>query len=453
MTDARAQLDRYLSDQAMDLTDHDDLPPPRDELRACVVIPVYDELDDLPDVIRSLERASRSPEIFEVVVVVNNASNAPEDKVKANQKTITFLEDGITTAFPLHVIDRSTPGRAYEPDEAGVGRARREGCDLATARLREVGRAKDGLLPNLDGDSPVAPRYIDDVLAEFNERPEMLAGVCRYRHPIPENPEHAEAIVTYETWMRYFSTALTWTGTPYAFQSIGSCMVLTARGYAVADGMPQLEALSDFYMLQKIAKVGGFGAVRQLTRPFVHPSARPSPRVPRGTGPSVTQRMDGGGDKFDFVEPPEAFAQLRRLFRTVRDGYDDPVLLRDVASPRLLAAFLEEQQAWDTIDKLRENAPSPDHFERQFHTWFDSLKIVKFANDTRRELGGAWIMDALPVILEGVGLDVLSQEVPQVTAEDVGLGQRRRVLDLLRTHEMALAHHPRASEETSSPER
>ncbi|MGM0557596.1 MAG: glycosyltransferase family A protein [Myxococcota bacterium] len=443
MSDAQTQVDRYLRDQALELPDAGSLTPPRPELRACVVIPVYDELENIPDVIRSLEQASREPECFEVIVVVNNASDAPAARVQANQETIRFLRSEIVTAFDLHVLDRSSPGAAYDPDVAGVGRARREGCDLGLMRLQEVGRAEDGVLPNLDGDSPVAPRYVDDVLAEFDEQPDMLAGVCRYRHPIPDNPAHAEAIVAYETWMRYFAAALTWTETPYAFQSIGSCMALSAHGYALADGMPQLEALSDFYMLQKVAKVGGFGAVRQFTRPFVYPSARPSPRVPRGTGPSVTQRMDGGGHKFDFVEPPQAFRQLRGLFRAVRDGYDAPQVLREAGSVDILADFLDEQDAWATFDKLRDNAPSADHFERQFHTWFDSLKIVKFANDTRRELGGAWIMDALPIVLEGVGLPMLVDDIPAVDEDEATLEQRRAVLELLRTHEMALAHHPR----------
>jgi hypothetical protein len=443
MNDPDGQLARYLDEQALEIPDADELLPPRDELRACVVIPAYDERENLPDVVRSLERASVDPEVFEVIVVVNNAADAPEDKVRENLDTIAFLRSEITTAFRLHVVDRASPDKAYAPDVAGVGRARREGCDLALRRLHRVGRAADGVLPNLDGDSPVAPRYVDDVLAEFDEQPDMLAGVCRYRHPIPDNADHAEAMIAYETWMRYFAAALTWTETPYAFQSIGSCMALSARGYALADGMPQLEALSDFYMLQKVAKVGGFGAVRQLTRPFVYPSARPSPRVPRGTGPSVTQRMEGGGDKFDFVEPPQAFRQLRRLFRAVRDGYERPEVLRDVGSAGLLGDFLDDQGAWDTIDKLRENAPSSTHFEQQFHTWFDSLKIVKFANETRRELGGAWIMDALPVVFDGVDLSILAGEIPAVEADEVTLEQRREVLELLRTHEMALAHHPR----------
>lgn len=443
MTNAADHVARYLAEHALPIEDAHELLPPRDELRACVVIPVYDELDHIPDVIRSLERASRDPESFEVIVVVNNASDAPEEKVRANRETIDYLRSGITTAFALHTLDRSSPGKAYDPEVAGVGLARREGCDLALQRLQAVGREEDGILPNLDGDSPVARHYVDDILAEFEEAPEMLAGVCRYRHPIPDRTDHAEAIVAYETWMRYFAAALTWTETPYAFQSIGSCMALSARGYALADGMPQLEALSDFYMLQKVAKVGGFGAVRQFTRPFVYPSARPSPRVPRGTGPSVTQRMGGGGDKFDFVEPPQAFRQLRRLFRAVPGGFEQPERLKSAGEQEVLDDFLEAQDMWETVEKLRQNAPSPEHFEAQFHRWFDSLKIVKFANETRRELGGAWIMEALPVVLEGVGLPTLAEDIPAVDEEDVTLDDRRAVLDLLRTHEMALAHHPR----------
>lgn len=438
MNKATRQLDRYLARRAVDVPEVDTLPAPDPALRTSVVIPVYDELEALPGVIESLGEASESPRSFEVIVVVNHVAGASADKVRANRETLRWLRGARRWGVAVHAVDRCMPGREYSPGASGVGRARREGCDLAMHRLRAVGRAERGLIANLDGDSPVAPGYIDHLHAEFDAAPGMLAGVCRYRHPVPDDEAHAEAIVAYETWMRYFAAALRWTGTPYAFQSIGSCMVLSARGYALADGMPQLEALSDFYMLQKVAKVAGAGAVRQLVGPRVYPSARPSVRVPRGTGPSVIKRMGGQGDKFDFVEPPRAFEALRRFFAAVPEGFSAPARLEEAAGGDELRDFLAEQDAWRIFEKLREHAPTPAHFERQFHTWFDSLKIVKFANAARRARGGVWIMDALEVIL-GDRAHALGVELARVGAAEATLADRRAALEVLREHEVALA--------------
>lgn len=428
---AKKAISRYLDRHGHDVPEVDTLPAPHPELRASVVIPAYDELDNIGRVLGSLEAASATPEVFEVIVVVNNAADAPAEKVAQNQATLAMLRE-LQTAFALHVVDRSSEGRAYDPEIAGVGLARREGADLALERLAAVGRAADGLLPCLDGDSPVGPDYIDQLIAEFDAHPEMLAGVCRYRHPLPAEPEHGRAMAAYEAWMRYWEAAMRLIDTPYAFQSIGSCMVLTARGYALADGMPTLQALSDFYVLEKVIKVGGRGAVRQLEGPMVFPSARPSQRVPRGTGPSVRMQMETGTGRFEFAEPPEAFVALQKLFAAVEEGFARPAALREAVDDALLDEYLDEIGAWPTFAKLRDNAPNAEQFARHFHTWFDNLKIVKFANITKRRRGGVWIFEAARQIFERLGMDQVARAIPRQDAEEAGLEARLAFLEILR---------------------
>jgi glycosyltransferase involved in cell wall biosynthesis len=444
---------RYLERHAHDVPEVDTLSAPHPELRASVVIPAFDELDNVGEVIASLEAASETPEVFEVIVVVNNAADAPAEKVAANQATIASLE-GLEVGFALHVVDRSSPGKAYDPEVAGVGLARREGADLALARLARVGRGRDGLMPCLDGDSPVAPGYIDQIIAEFDAQPEMLAGVCRYRHPVPDegqerDEKHAQAIAAYEAWMRYWEAAMVLTGSPYAFQSIGSCMVLSARGYALADGMPTLQALSDFYVLEKVVKAGGAGPnqaspVRQLEAPLVYPSARPSERVPRGTGPSVRMQMETGTTRFEMAEPPGVFFALNSLFDAVHEGFRRPEALRnavdssDAYAPmlaKLLEEYLADINAWENFAKLRDNAPTAAHFERHFHTWFDNLKIVKFANIAKRSRGGVWIFDAVRAVYAALGIDVA---VPDVAAGEASVADWLELLDVLRGAELAV---------------
>lgn len=428
-------ITRYIDDHAVDPPPWIDLAPPDENLEICVVIPAYDELDNITAVVGSLHVDELSENAVEILVCVNEPADAPAAVAEANRRTVELLED-FDTPFPLHLFDCTGPDRAYPPDDAGVGRARRLLMDTALKRLHEVGRGDTGLMACLDGDSPPDPGYLDAVHAELRSAPsEALAAVCRHRHPIPDDPEHARAIVAYELWMRFFEAALHLTGTPYAFQSIGSCMIVSARGYALADGVPPREALSDFYLLQKVVKTGGRGSVVQLEAPLVRPSARPSRRVPRGTGPSVRATMHQEDDRFIRVEPPRAFAELGEFFSAVRHGFSAPAALREAASP-FLVEVLDRWNGWKTIDKLREHAPDAARFERQFHTWFDSLKVVKFANRSKERFGGVFAFEALRGILERAGEAEMAREVPRVGEDDADLEDWLGALRLMRREEL-----------------
>lgn len=447
---AEKTIRRYLARHAHVLAESATLAPPNPGLRASVVIPVYDELEHLGEVIESLGAASARAQVFEVIVVVNNAADAPARVVEANRATAAYLA-GLKTDFALHIIDRYSPGNAYDPEVAGVGLARRQGADLALARLVEVGQAAGGILPCLDGDSPVAPGYIDQIIAEFDANPGMLAGVCRYRHPIPpaSSPQarrHGRAIMAYEAWMRVYEAELMMLGSPYAFQSIGSCMVLRAHGYAQADGMPERQALSDFYILEKIVKTGGRGAVRQLEGPLVYPSARPSARVPRGTGPSVRMQIETGTSRFERIEPPQAFEALQGLFSAVATGFSQPDALREAVKDPLLREYLARHNAWSIFAKLRDNATTSAQFERQFHTWFDNLKIVKFANEYKRARGGVWVFDAARRVFERLGARdphflAVARAIPVVDEVEIRPEHWRALLEVLRQVELRI-HRP-----------
>lgn len=422
MTSASDTIARYLSRHAVDAATATTLPPPRDGLKICLVIPAYDELDTIADVIDSVAATELAPQTVEIIVCVNHGSQASREVKAANRATLDLLAD-LPTPFALHVIDRASEGREFVADAAGVGRARRLLMDLATARLFRAGAADDGLIACLDGDSPADPHYLDQIWQEMSARPLVLAGHCRYRHPIPDDGPHARAIIAYETWMRYFELGLHLTGSPYAFQSIGSCMVVTARGYAAADGVPPREALSDFYLLQKITKVGGADAVRQLATPLVRPSARQSERVPRGTGPSVRAAVEEKSKRFEWVEPPRAFLEMRNFFDALPAGFEDPKALRRAASP-FLSEILTRWKGFETLDKLRTHAPDARRFTGQAHRWFDSLKVVKFANRSKENWGVQSIFDAVAELYDAS------------YGQSIDIEDRRELLELLRAHEL-----------------
>jgi glycosyltransferase involved in cell wall biosynthesis len=381
-------MERYLKDHAEEYTET--LPSISADLRLCVVIPSLAERENIGKVLDSLpEKTDR----FEVIVVVNHKQGSPPEVVENNQGTIRDLSG---RALVLE--------RVFPPDVAGVGAARRAGMDLALRRLVAAGRPERSAIACLDADSPVDPGYVDGILSVFDSPDPPAAGVCHCRHPIPEEQKRARAMVAYELWLRYLVEGFSFCGSPYAFQTIGSCTVVSPAAYALADGMPRRQAGEDFYFLQKVAKVAGRVVDLDVT---VRPSARVSDRVPFGTGRAMRRCRDEGPEYYLNVEPPRAFQDLKRFFESSREGFIDPARMRQSASP-LLRTFIEKHGGWAVLEDIRKNSADPDHFAFAVHTWFDSLQVVRYARRCKAKFGGVWILDAFSDLGIDVGSDLVS---------------------------------------------
>jgi len=419
---AELSIERYLFEQAEQDDCCQDWPPPSKDLKLVVVIPALAESGSIGEVVESLPAGSRRKSEVEIIVVVNNSEDAPKEIVADNITTIEKLAGGTNKGIVLHVVDRATRGRAYPAAVAGVGAARRTGMDLALCRLSAVGRSANGLIACLDADSPVAPGYLDYILGHFDEEKPPLAAVCAYRHRLPETDEGSEAIIAYELWLRYIELGFRLCGSPYAFQSVGSCIVVSGRGYALADGMPRRKAGEDFYFLQKIVKVGGGAAVSRIDDAIVLPSARVSDRVPFGTGRAMRRCRGTGPREYLMAAPLEGFSELGRFFAAIGKGFKDPEVLRRSAVPPF-ESFLQACGGWRALDKLRTNNSDPGHFTRAFHVWFDSLRVVRYVNRRRREIGSRWIFSSIKECLERLGLSgaVSDIEVPADPGAEFGL--------------------------------
>ena len=366
-------IERYLKDHAEEYAEK--LPDPGRGLRLCIVIPALAERESIGAVLHSLpEKDDR----FEVIIVVNHKEGASAEIVENNAGTVQDISGRAL------VIERVFPD-----DVAGVGAARRAGMDLALRRLVKAGEPDKSAIACLDADSPVDPGYVEGILAVFGGDRPPAAGICACRHPIPEDEEQAKAIIAYELWLRYMEQGFRFCGSPYAFQTIGSCTVVSPHAYALADGMPRRQAGEDFYFLQKIAKV--FGRVVDLDV-VVRPSPRVSDRVPFGTGRAMIRCRDDGPDYYLQAEPPRAFSDLKEFFESSRDGFADPDRMR---ASELLGAFIEKHGGWAVLEDIRENSADAEHFAFGVHTWFDSLQVVRYARRCKAEYGGVWILDAL----------------------------------------------------------
>ncbi len=436
-------IERYLTRLACPPDPLDDIAAPASNLKLCIVIPAMAELDTLPAVLDSLIKNAHRLAEAEVLVVVNAPKNAPPEILANNLETLAILKKHQKNSpLTVHTIDRTSPGRAFSPDKSGVGHARRAGMDIALRRLNSVGNAlrtknkkfdNGGIIACLDGDSPVGPGYIDHLLDAFGDK-KHLAGLCRYRHPLPADPDHAFAMVTYELWLRYGELCLRHARSPYAFQTVGSCTVITALGYAMADGMSRKQAGEDFYMLEKLIKVGGPDSIARLDHILVEPAARFSKRVPFGTGVAVSELAADGeiGDvarrRYQFMTPVSAYTELGAFIDALPRAHTNPDALERHLAPTVFA-FLDTINGRTAIEKLRKNHASTDQFTRAFHTWFDALRTKQYGHFAREFLQEQWIFDAFSELLGPAN----TADLPRITPENAPLAHQILWLERIRS--------------------
>ena len=366
-----------------------------------VVIPALAEKENL---FQTLETLAHNPaddlQRTLVIAVINNrpASLSEASDIKNNEETLAILdaarrgerppelEGALQRGLRMAYIDASSPGRALS-EKGGVGSARKIGLDWGLRVLSESS-ARPGLLLSLDADTWVESNYLGAVRASFN-CPDAWAAVISYAHRLEGSPSEIAAIVCYEIFLRYHVLGLAYAGSPYAFHSIGSAMACTGEAYVAVSGMNQRQAGEDFYFLQQLAKTGRVDSISTTT---VHPSPRPSRRVPFGTGQRVRRFLSSVGsssgstaDEYMLYDP-RCYQVLRAWLTHIADNLPSNAgSLRDYAnslSPSL-GAFLDVQDFMTVWPRLQRNARDPAQLHLQFHRWFDGFKTIKLIHYLR----------------------------------------------------------------------
>jgi hypothetical protein len=370
-----------------------------------VVIPALAESAHLFATLRSL--AANPPEFlarFLVLVVVNHREDAfPGDK-EDNYATLKRLAalDPELASLRLAWVDAASPGLEMPAKAGGVGLARKIGLDLALSRLDFI--EQNPILICLDADTLVEPSYLPAIDRHFRHTG-CGGAVIPFCHRPGESPEQQQAIDRYELFLRSYVLGLALAGSPYAFHTVGSAMVCTASAYIRMGGMNRRPAAEDFYFLQQLYRTAG---VEQLRGTLVHPSPRPSHRVPFGTGRSISRTLWEDAGAVMFYQP-ECFRILGDWLKTATGNPDREavVMLTEAAavSPHL-AGYLENAGFTGVWESLRKNHGRAEALRSAFHGWFDGLKTMKLIHHLSAVAFPRCEPEvALPPLLEWAGLE------------------------------------------------
>jgi hypothetical protein len=414
-----------------------------------VVIPAYAERDMLFSTLASLAQNPQSSLDYSLILcVINNKKNSPPAIKINNQQVLGYLRalvgrkglnnlnaDAATNKLleliadaPLKLgyIDAASAGYEIPDNEGGVGMSRKIGMDKALFLLQANSFTNKPIL-SMDADTLVQSNYLAAVNDYFTGK--VKSAVVAYEHQEPLATEEKAAIYCYEIFLRYWILGLRYSKSPYAFHSIGSTMVCSGDAYLAVRGMNRREAGEDFYFLNKLAKIGNVGYVRKTC---VYPSARPSLRVPFGTGKRIQRFLDGNHEEYVLYDPLvfEILAQWLLLMEGSFRSDEQEILTHAEKISPILATFLTDCNFTDVWPKMRRNFKNEDNLKKQFHCWFDGFRTLKLINYLTKSLYPPINMFvALNKILKMLQISVAENIL--LTA-DTELAEQKKIIQYLR---------------------
>ena len=355
---------------------------PELEFEHCLVIPCYDE--NLKFIHRIDNAFAHNPTI--VILVINRPTDSEEckhnkalfDFFRNNKQTI--WENSCLSLYKSHtsddltwlVVDRDEQQRTI-PSKQGVGLARKIGCDLAV-KLFADRILKTHWIHCTDADTHLPENYFN--LPEVNS---FSVAIYSYKHTTNVSDSViSEATQTYERALHYYVNGLKWAGSPYAFHTIGSTMAYNIAAYCAARGFPKRSAGEDFYLINKLIKLGPAFEVEGC---ILNIESRLSQRVPFGTGPAVEKIIaTARANQAYTYYSPEAFVQLKSWLDEIPKVWD---ALRSGNAPLShlptnSQKALEEAGIARVFGHIRKQCKTPEQSTKTLHEWFDAFQTLKF---------------------------------------------------------------------------
>lgn len=393
-----------------------------------VAIPAMCESEYLPKTLNLLSSQQTKANVKVFVCVNQPESYWFDDKFRYicedNAKTLTILDS--FQSLKLSVIDRFSRGNGWQGKKSGVGFARRE---LFANILKEANN--DDIIVSLDADTLFSENYIQSVIDNFSQNKNLNAISVPYYHKSDSCDEkQAMAILRYELYMRNYLINLLMIGSPYAFTALGSAIAIKVLALKKIGNITPFQSGEDFYLLQKIAKMGGLSIYNSE---IVYPSARPSNRVPFGTGPAVAKGMNGEWNSYPIFHH-SLFEPINNVYRNLPNLYENNYSINSV-----FLSFIEKSSKSSNVwTDLKNNVSDYEHFAKAFHQKADGLKILQFVREQHRQTMYSdydAIVDNLAVWIPNLNLQLLRE---RKTFNNLTLKQLNDLRNMVYDKEMEL---------------
>jgi hypothetical protein len=356
-----------------------------------IEIPAYGEGDDLFAMLGSIPGGPGGDVL--IVLVLNARADSPPAVHAANEaarrrlaergkREVRLSDDPPITASRVRggclvLIDRAAPGR-FLPEGDGIGLARKIGCDFALGAAA-AGRLATRWLHLTDADVLLPNDYFEQ---SASLRDEATAGaVYFFGHRFEPDEALGLAGRLYEVSLRYGVLGLGWSGSPYAYEVMGSCMAVRPEVYAAIGGVPRVNAREDFEFLNLVAREG---AIARLSGAPLTLSGRISTRVRVSTGQALGKLVDMPRAREAFrLDHPALFAHLAAwltVLETAASSGDLAAASRRLPSDspfflaELLTDSLERQGAFAAARKALSASEDPAARRLLLHSWFDAKR-------------------------------------------------------------------------------
>lgn len=337
--------------------------------RYIINIPCYDEPDfDL----LQFDKAQFSQSLL--IIIINENFNSSTEVKFNNQKLLFRLSRLKLKHIDIFIINKTQENQL--PLKQGVGLARKIAADLSL-KLYAENKVLTPWLYCLDADVTVPNNYlnaIENFLPVKIESKNTISGfVYNFKH-VSKSKNLLTAARLYENKLNSYVNGLKYAGSHYAFHTIGSTMVINLDYYAKVRGFPKRLAGEDFYLLNKLAKLGN---IISLDKPILKLSSRESNRTAFGTGLAIKKIIL---EQYCCETYPEKSFELLRIWllglaQTAEYKFSSWEGFKEELNDYADLINLE-----DCLNKLSQQNLSVYQRKLYLTHWFDGFKTMKFIN-------------------------------------------------------------------------
>tara|TARA_R110000824_G_scaffold7892_4_gene35880 strand:- start:112776 stop:114002 length:1227 start_codon:yes stop_codon:yes gene_type:complete len=347
-------------------------------------VPAFDEKDALPRFLASV----LSEQGLLIILLINSPQSA-ENTAAADRTRLSATT--LKQQYPLlkiisehcNLLQFNSRGshllvveRYALPDKEGVGLARKIACDLACKLIHEK-KVLSPWIHNTDADVILPDNYFK--ISQQLET-DIAAALFAFKHEANPDAGLQHGLQLYEFSLYYYVEALLWAGSPYAFHTVGSTLLIHHNAYALSRGFPKRSAGEDFYLLNKLAKIG---KIHSLKEPYITLSGRSSARVPFGTGPAITKINAIQQPELNYLYyHPQCFLHLKEWLGLMPTLWETGDLQKTLDSGLLLDC-LTELGVEAAIAHALQHSKSQASFVKHMHNWFDAFRTLKLIHCLR----------------------------------------------------------------------